>query len=334
MPTSWRTAALAGGLLVLVAVAIGLAGGRLLRPAAPTPRQVTVTFSPVPTPSPTPYDEVTLFKQPLSAGCATPVSIWLVTNGGGLLRFDGSQWAQVDSTLRSLTDVACSATTAYAVGLIGTIVVGDETSRQIRATDIGIEDLHGVATVGDGALMVGTNGSVFILAGGEIQPYARGIDEDLNGVVAFTVNSAWAVGAAGITYRLDNRGWNPVGSGQTNTLRAVSGTTAASVVAVGDAGTVVVWIDGQWRPARSGVDVALRDVISTPGLFIVGDKGTLLTTAASPDTPLRKIDLRTDCDLLSVFARGPDVFVVGRNVAGGGVWRIRDGAVAQHFGGC
>ena len=75
-----------------------------------------------------------------------------------------SQWAQVDSTLRSLTDVACSATTAYAVGLIGTIVLGDETSRQIRATDVGINDLHGVSAVGDGALMVGTNGTVFILA--------------------------------------------------------------------------------------------------------------------------------------------------------------------------
>ena len=48
-----------------------------------------------------------------------------------------------------------------------------------------------------------------------------------------------------------------------------------------------------------------------PGLFIVGDGGTLLTTAASPDAPLRKIDLRTECDLVSVFSRGPDVFVVG-----------------------
>jgi len=334
MPTSWRTAALAGGLLVLVAVVIGLAGGRLLRPAAPTPRLVTVTFSPAPTPSPTPYDEAALFKQPLSAGCATPVSIWLVTNGGGLLRFDGSQWAVVDSTLRSMTDVACTATTAYAVGLIGTIVLGDETSRQIRATDLGINDLHGVSAVGDGALMVGTNGTVLILAGGEIQPYARGIDEDLNGVVAFSVNSAWAVGDAGITYRLDQRGWNPVGSGQTKTLRAISGTTAANVVAVGDAGTVVVWADGQWNPARSGVDVVLRDIITTPGLFIVGDRGTLLTTGSSPDAPFRKIDLKTECDLVSVFARGPDVFIVGRSVSGGGLWRFRDGAVAQHFGGC
>ena len=334
MPTSWRSAAIAGGLLVLVAVVIGLAGGRLLRAPAPTPRLVTVTFSPAPTPSPTPYDEAALFRQPLSAGCATPVSIWLVTNGGGLLRFDGSEWAVVDTTLRSLTDVACTATTAFAVGLIGTIVLGDETTRQIRATDLGINDLRGVAAVGDGALMVGTNGTVFILAGGEIQPYARGIDEDLNGVVAFAVDSAWAVGDAGITYRLDGRGWNPVGSGQTKTLRAISGTTAANVVAVGDGGVVVVLVDGQWSTVPSGIDADLRDVITTPGLWIAGDKGTLLTRGASPSELLRKVDLRTDCDLVSLFSRGQDVFVVGRNVAGGGVWRLRDGAVAQHFGGC
>jgi hypothetical protein len=334
MPTTWRAAALLGGVLILAAITVGLLGSRIIRPPAPTPRQVTVTFSPAPTPSPTPYDEAALFKQPLSAGCATPVSIWLVTNGGGLLRFDGSQWALVDTTLRSLTDVACNATTAFGVGLIGTIVLGDETSRQIRATDVGIDDLHGVAAVGDGALMVGTSGTVFILAGGEIQPYARGIDEDLNGVVAFAVNSAWAVGDAGITYRLDNRGWNPVGSGQTKTLRGIAGTTAANVVAVGDGGTVVVWADGQWNPVRSGVTTDLRDVIAAPGLWIVGDKGTLLTTGASPDAPLRRVDLKTDCDLVSIFARGLDIFVVGRAASGGGVWRLRDGAVAQHFGGC
>jgi hypothetical protein len=331
---SLRSAALVGGLLVLLAVTIGLAGGRLLRPPAPTPRVVSVTFSPAPTPSPTPYDEATLFKQPLSAGCATPVSIWLVTNGGGLLRFDGSQWAVVDTTLRSLTDVACNATSAYAVGLIGTIVVGDETTRQIRSTDIGIADFHSVAWVGDDVVMVGTNGTVLIIVGGDPQPYARGIDEDLNGVVMFGLRSGWVVGDAGITYRLEPGGWNPIGSGQTKTLRAISGTTASNVIAVGDAGVVVVWADGQWNTVRSGVDVDLHDVITTPGLWIAGDKGTLLTRGANPAELLRKVDLKTDCDLVSLFARGQDIFVVGRSVAGGGLWRVRDGAVAQHFGGC
>ena len=98
--------------------------------------------------------------------------------------------------------------------------------------------------------------------------------------------------------------------------------------------TVVVWVDGQWNTVPSGVDADLRDVITSPGLWIAGDKGTLLTRGASPSELLRKVDLKTDCDLVSLFSRVQDVFVVGRNAAGGGVWRLRDGAVAQHFGGC
>jgi hypothetical protein len=183
--------------------------------------------------------------------------------------------------------------------------------------------------------MVGSRGAVFVLDNGDIQPFAQGIDEDLFGVVAFSLQSAWAVGDHGITYRLDQRGWSAIGSGQAKALRAVAATTAANVVAVGDGGTIVSYVNG-WLPAASGVDVTLRDVIVTPGVWIVGDKGTLLTTAPVPAAPFRKVDIGTACDLVSVFARNSEVWVVGRDaVGGGGVWRLRgDGTVAQHFGGC
>src|SRR5207247_9356350 len=65
----------------------------------------------------------------------------LVTNGGGLLRYDGGTWQQVDGTLRSLTNVACSPDAAYAVGLLGAILIGDEQTRQIRSTDVTTQDL-------------------------------------------------------------------------------------------------------------------------------------------------------------------------------------------------
>ena len=329
---SWRVAAILGALLVLAAIGVGLGGARLFRPS-PTPVHVSVTFTPTPTPRSTPYDEAALFHQPLSGGCATTGGVWVVTNGGGLLRYDGAEWAQVDSTLRSLTAVACGPDAAYGVGLVGAVLVGDEQSRQIRSTDITTEDLFGVAALPSGAMIVGSRGAVFLLDSGNIQPFAAGIDEDLFDVVAFGLQSAWAVGDRGITYRLDGRGWNPVGSGQTNTLRAVAATTPANVIAVGDAGTIVTYASG-WQVARSGVDVTLRDVIVTAGVWIVGDAGTLLTTSGVPAAPFRRVDLRTTCDLVSAFARGGDVWVVGRGPVGGAVWRLRDGAVVQHFGGC
>ena len=85
-------AAIIAILAVLAAVGIGLASSRLFAPT-PTPIHVNVTFTPTPSPIPTPYDEAALFRLPLSDGCATNGGVWLVTNGGGLLRYDGAQWA-------------------------------------------------------------------------------------------------------------------------------------------------------------------------------------------------------------------------------------------------
>ncbi|HKW77477.1 MAG TPA: hypothetical protein VJQ09_00175 [Candidatus Limnocylindria bacterium] len=325
-----RTVAALVVLAILAAIGVGLGIGRLARPS-PTPVRVSVTFAPVVTPAPTPLDEATLFRQPLSGGCATSEAVWIVTNGGGLMRWDGTKWSQPDGTLRSLMRVSCSRDDAYAVGLLGAVMVSDEPLRQIRAADITTEDLFGVSAFPDGALIVGTRGTVFLLFQGDLQPYAAGIDEDLLAVVQFSLQSAWAVGDRGITYRLDQRGWNPIGSGQTKTLRAVAGTTPSNSVAVGDGG-VIVRYDSGWKSVKSDVEVTLRDVIVDPALWIVGDKGTVLTGSL---TSLRKVDLGTSCDLLSVFTRGNEVWVVGRAPIGGGVWQLRaDGTVAQKWGGC
>ncbi|HEU5286836.1 MAG TPA: hypothetical protein VFV20_00390 [Candidatus Limnocylindria bacterium] len=321
-------------LAVLAAIGGGLAFSRIARAPAPTPRRVSVTATPAVTPSPAPFDEAALFRQPLSAGCATSQSVWIITNGGGLLRYDGSAWEQVDDTLRSLTAVGCTPAAAVAVGLVGAMVTIDERTRQIRSQDISLNDLFGVSPVGDGALMVGSDGAVYILAGGETQPYARGLDEHLRDVVAFSLTSAWAVGADGITYRLDQRGWNPVGSGQTATLRAVAAATAAAPVAVGDAGTIVTYAGGGWHTVKSGVTATLRDLIVEPAVWIAGDGGTLLRGSLDE---LRPVDLHTSCDLVSIFS-GPtrgDVWVVGVRGGGGGVWALAaDGSVIKHWGGC
>ena len=52
------------------------------------------------------------------------------------------------------------------------VLLADEQTHEIRATDISLEDLYGVAPLPAGALMVGTRGAVYVLDNGEIQPYA------------------------------------------------------------------------------------------------------------------------------------------------------------------
>ena len=151
-------------------------------------------------------------------------------------------------------------------------------------------------------------------------------------VVAFTQSSAWAVGEGGVTYRLDQRGWQSIASGQEKTLRALAATTPANAIAVGDEGTVLRY-DGGWKAVATGVTTALRAIIVEPALWIAGDHGTLLTGTSAA---LHPVDLRTECDLVSVFRKGSEIWVLGSAPAGGGaLWRLSgDGTIQQHWGGC
>jgi hypothetical protein len=123
-----NVAAMAAVLAIAVAVVVGALAGRVARPGSPTPVIVSRTVTPAPTSTPAPLDEATLFHEPLSGGCATSSAVWVVTNGGGILRYDGTSWSRVDTTLRALVRAACAREVAYAVGL-----VGSWTSRRARS---------------------------------------------------------------------------------------------------------------------------------------------------------------------------------------------------------
>ncbi|MGH2490366.1 MAG: hypothetical protein ACRDF9_02555 [Candidatus Limnocylindria bacterium] len=323
-------------LLVVAAIGAGLAIGTVARPS-PTPRP-TPTIAP-PTPTPVPTTDPQVFRQQLSGGCATEQGMWVVTNGGGLLRYDGKDWTQVDGTLRTLTHASCDEGTLYAVGPVGAVLILDDRARSINSFDVTLADLRGVAAMPQGAMTVGSNGTVMLLSGGQWQPYASGIEEGLNAVAVFELLSAWVVGDQGVSYRLESVGWRPVPTGVTASLRAVSATTPQSVVAVGDGGTIIVF-DGTWKPVESGVTANLHAIARLGSVeWIVGDAGTvLILDAAGGAAPgvraPTKFDLGTTCDLRGVFVNGPDIWVIGSTGVRGGVWRIRDGKVGERWGGC
>lgn len=325
-------------LLVVAAIGGGLAIGTIARPS-PTPRPTPAPTIPTPTPKPT--TDPAVFRQTLSSGCATEQGLWVVSDGGGLVRYDGTDWTQVDSTLRTLLQTSCDAGTLYAVGPVGAVLILDDRARQIQSFDVTLEDLRGVAAMPEGAMVVGTHGTVLLLSGGTWQPYASGLEEDLNAIVVFELQSAWVVGSQGASYRLEAAGWRPVPTGVTVALRAVGGTGPQQAWAVGDAGTFLTF-DGTWKPVESGVTTNLRAIARLGGaLWIVGDAGTVLILDAAggdhtqPRTvPPTQFDLRTTCDLRSVFVVGPDVWIIGGSGGVSGVWRLRDGKVAQRWGEC
>lgn len=315
-------------LLVVAAAGLGLGASVLARRPPPTP--AVVTFTPAPTtPPPPPTTDPAVFRQRLSGGCATADNVWVVSDGGTLIRYDGRDWQQVDATLRSLVRAACGERGLIAVGPAGAVLLVDEDAQTVRSVYLGVEDLLGVSVMPDGDLVSGTNGEVQLLAGGSWQPFAQGIRADLLAITAFSLRSAWAVGAGGASFRLEPAGWREVPTGVQATLRAVAATAVTDAVAVGDAGTVLRFDGKSWSAVESGVDTTLRDATLAPALWIVGDGGVVLT-----GEPLRRLDIGTSCDLHAVFAKGRDVWIVGSSGSRGGVWRLQGGAVAQRWGAC
>src|SRR5712691_643690 len=177
--------------MVVIAVGAGAAFGVVTRPVAATP-------SPTPLPAATPEPDTgpLVFKQPLTAGCATDDAVWVVSDGGGIGRFDRllERWELIDVTLRSLVAAACSPDTVLAVGPFGRVVSIDDLGKTIHADDIGLFNAYAISLVPDGALVVGSEGSVQRQTAAGWDQYAKGIDEDLYGVVGFAGSSAWTVG--------------------------------------------------------------------------------------------------------------------------------------------
>jgi hypothetical protein len=327
MPLSYT--AIIAVLLVVAAIGSGLAIGTITRPR-PTPVVVTPTPTVAATPTPQPTTDPAVFQQNFSAGCSTEQAVWVVTDGGGLIRFDGRDWVQVDGTLRTLVHAACDQFTLYAVGPVGAVLIVDDRARSIDAFDVTIQHLFGVQALPTGAVVAGQQGTVLLLNGGTWQPYAAGIEEDLNAVILFGPLSGWTVGTGGVSYRLEAAGWRPISTGTTQTLRGLAATGPANVIAVGDAGTVAHF-DDHWTLLSSGVDATLRDVIVAPELWIVGDAGTVLT---SDGGGVRRVDVGSKCDLRAVFSRGNDIWIIGALAGKGGALLLRGGAVAERWGAC
>ncbi len=169
--------------LVVVASLAGLGASQLARPA-PT---AAPTAPPTPTPTEPPDTGPLVFRQPLTAGCAAGDAVYVVSDGGGIGRFDFDRWQLIDPTLRSLVAAACTGDRVFAVGGGGRVVTIDDRAQTVRSDAVQLDDLFGIALLRDGALAVGGRGSVVRQTPGGWIPYAQGIDEDLRAIAAFTV---------------------------------------------------------------------------------------------------------------------------------------------------
>jgi hypothetical protein len=314
--------------MLVIAVGAGAAFGVVTR-ATPTP-------PPTPTPpaaTPAPDTGPLVFKQPLSAGCATSDAVWVVSDGGGIGRFDRrlQHWELIDPTLRSLVAAACGSDEVTAVGSFGRVVSIDDLGKTIRADDLGVFNAYALSLMPDGALVVGSDGTVQRQTAAGWSEYAKGITEDLYGVVGFSSGSAWAVGAGGVAYRLEPAGWRPFETGTPSSLRTVAAASPTEAIAAGDDG-VILRFDGRWHALDSGVKQELRASVRVGALtYVVGDSGTALVVEGNAVRPVA--NLGTTCTLRSVFAQGNEVWFVGYEGTLAGVLR-KSGDRIDRWGTC
>lgn len=329
MSRSTALATVAAAALVVLALIVGGGAARLKTVAPPTASAAPSTAA-QPAPTEPPDTGPLVFRQPLSAGCAAGDGVYVVSDGGGIGRFDGDGWQLIDPTLRSLVAAACRGTGLVAVGGAGTVVTIDDTARSIRSDAVQLDDLRAIALLPDGALAAGHRGSVVRQTAAGWFPHAAGLTEDFEGIAAFGALSAWAVGADGAALRLEEAGWRPIASGTTVTLRAVAGAGIDDVIAVGDAGTILRFRQGwEARPIRT--TAAFRAVMVSGGtVWIIGDQGSVVRLDGERETV---VDLGTTCTLRSVFAQRGMIWIVGSDGTHAAVWRIADGATRQ-WGAC
>lgn len=133
--------------MVAAAVVIGLVAARLA-PARlgpePTPTPTPLAASPTPVPT-AQRDDDRVWQQPLSAGCAVSSNeAYVVSNGGGLARFDGRFWTLIDDSLRQLRAATCVSGVMVAAGEGGRVVRVDPTDRAIRSDVVAEADLFAV----------------------------------------------------------------------------------------------------------------------------------------------------------------------------------------------
>lgn len=316
-------------LLVIFAAGVGVTVGARARPT-PTPRPApspTTIALPAATAADPAEVQRRAFAQPLTAGCATARAVWLVSDGGAVVRYDGRAWTIPDPTLRSLLAIECDQATALAVGRGGSLLTIDDDLRQLRVDRFGSDDLAAVSRVPGGAVTVGDAGVV--AEQGELgwRLVPTGATEDLRGVfVAATrvvrpgIAQAWTIGAGGASYRLVESRWEKVQTPTTVTLRAVTQQSEVAI-AIGDRGTILRFIDGKWTSLTSGTEADLRAIaiVGATTAWVVGDNGTVLELSGET---VRRVEIGTTCTLRAVFAEGSAVWVVGSDGVRGGAWRV------------
>ncbi len=202
---------------------------------------------------------------------ADGANIWVVGNGGRIVKGDGSgNWAaQTSGVTNPLIEVwGTSATNLWAVGGSGRILRGDGTAwtTQTSGTTQALFSLWGssasnVWAAGDNSTLTRWNGTSWTVSN-----LGVGTNVLCNGLWGSAANNIWLVGTHintgnGRVYRYNGTAWSEDTSmGTVAGLNDVWGTSASDVWAVGNGGLILRWNGTAWSTSPSGTTQDLLSI--------------------------------------------------------------------------
>lgn len=315
--------------VALFVIAIGV--GFLLSRIAPTRARPAATPTPIaqtPTPAPTvPTDDGRVWLQPVVAGCAGDgADVYLVSQGGGIARFDGQTWYLVDDTLRSMRAVACLPGLAIAVG-DGSRLVRIDPSTQTVAPELplGDENLFAIDAIDQRTIVVaGSALTIRVFSGNRWdQIGGGGEDRSWRATLLRSTKEIWFAGDGGLLFVFDGKNFVDRSIEKGPTLTALSW-VGNDVLVGADDGTLYTVSASKGARVAGHAKGAVRSLVSFgTGAYVLADDletfGNGTATTPSPET-LNASGL--SCTLAGLFTnvRG-DLWLIARQGARVGVAR-------------
>lgn len=209
--------------------------------------------------------------------------LWLDGNS----HFNGSSWSTSSTLYPPIPGRQANAGWAAPSGF--TIVVGADggIATQAAGQPAGSwrpstqgPTLRAVAGLGQGAVIVGDEGTILRDDGRQQSPMASPVTSALYGVWSRNASEAYAVGSEGVILRYDGTSWTKEDSGVTAALAAVWGPASGAVYAVGQQ-VLLQRVGGSWKtvalpPAASNVSFGAIWGSAADDIYAAGSNHTLM----------------------------------------------------------
>lgn len=202
---------------------------------------------------------------------ASDNDVWVVGDGGLILRWNGIDVTRVDSpTYADLSDVWGSGPgDVWATGY-GALLHWDGarwSSWTSTVTDAHLNDVWGTdaGSGGPDVWAVGLGGTILRRAHGSWSVVASGVAVDLWGVAGSSPTDVWFVGSRGTILHFDGRGVSSFDSHTLQNLFGVWAPSARDVWAVGANGSIVHWDGSVWSEQASPTEGPLLRIHGVSG---------------------------------------------------------------------